>query len=236
MHPKDRAGPPRVIEESDNPFGLSFYLNGEGSPWSVTEIMHHHVDEGGARYMKLSCPDTGEEMRILRDGRLSELMLAGKRTSKLNPCPFIPGSKECNSGGKNVHGCDGSFETCCRYGNQENFGGQLKVDMWHDRGWSAEDFPIPPPSAIHDQDPTEHILNGWNEELVAPVTAYEVGGKIYRDWSDAVRATTEKAFLEWYEDNTLYGNYEGCRAEARDMLEWIKENRHALAKLLKTMV
>lgn len=154
-------------------------------------------------------------------------------------CQFIPGSKECNSGGKNVHGCDGSFETCCRYGNQENFGGQLKVDMWHDCGWSAEDFPIPPPSAIHDQDPTEDILNGWNEELVAPVTAYEVGGKVYQNRSEAVQATTERAFLEWYEngaDNTLYGRYEGSRIAGDVMLQWIKDHRHALAKLLKTMV
>lgn len=236
MKPEDRAGPPRVIEKSDNPFELSFYLNGGGSPWYATEIMRRHMYGGGARYVKLSCPDTGEEMRMLRDGRLSELMLAGKRTSKFSPCPFIPGSDECNSGGKNVHGCDMSFETCCRYGNQENFGGQLRVDMWHDRGWSVEDFPIPPPSAAHEEDPTEDILNSWNEELVAPVTAYEVGGKVYGDQSEAERAAVKAAFFEWYQNNTLYGNYQGSYVDAPDLLEWVVEHKLVLAKLLKTMV
>lgn len=238
MHPKDRAGPPRVTEESDNQCeyrgrGCAKEDNcrQSGASCALAKyfnflVLRPWVDNG--------LTDTSVAWTIART-------MAEQLRDDTERCRFEPGGKECGCpvvGTDNMlPACDGSFESYVGYGNQENFGGgQLRVDMWHDRGWPAEDFPIPPPSAIRDRDPTEHILSGWNEEPVAPVTAYEAGGKIYRDRSDAVRATTERAFLEWYEDNTLYRNYEGCKGEARDMLEWIKENRHALAKLLKTMV
>lgn len=40
---------------------------------------------------------------------------------------------------------------------------------------------------------------------------------------------------KWYEDNKLYGNYLGCRIEWEDLLEWLRENKAEVAKILTTI-
>jgi len=37
----------------------------------------------------------------------------------------------------------------------------------------------------------------------------------------AKRHEAKLFFREWYEDEKLYGNSEGCRIDAEDMLEWL---------------
>ncbi len=134
-------------------------------------------------------------------------------------CRWEPGSKGCGcstAGLDNlVPACGGTYRECVGYGNQENFGG-MRTDPAKESG--------------------EHRV--WPREAILPVQAYEVGGKVYKDYGEAERVAMEQAFLKWYEngaDNVLYGHYEGSRIDAEPMLEWIKEHRHVLAKLLKTM-
>lgn len=43
----------------------------------------------------------------------------------LESCPFDPGSDECGASNSGAFGCDGMFWTCCKYGNQERFGGSI---------------------------------------------------------------------------------------------------------------
>jgi hypothetical protein len=85
------------------------------------------------------------------------------------------------------------------------------------------------------EDFPDHSLGGYRE-AVLPIRAYEVDGQVYRDVNRALEAAAKKTFEDWYLDNTLYGSYEGCRAEARDILEWLEEHREEVTKLLKMMV
>lgn len=139
-------------------------------------------------------------------------------------CHLLPGGPECGaSPQKRVVGCGGTYPECLRYGNEKNFGGFPGLPEGH-------------APATHESDPTDYIIRGWKQEKIALVPAYEVGGTIFRNRPEATQAAVQAAFVDWYDSNKLCGIYEGSCVEARDFLEWAKDNRHALAKLLKTMV
>lgn len=59
--------------------------------------------------------------------------------------------------------------------------------------------------------------------------------------NDGTIFDTEKAALEhdklttlaeWYEENKIYGMYEGCRIEWSDFIEWCGDNKGKLKEIL----
>jgi len=65
------------------------------------------------------------------------------------------------------------------------------------------------------------------------VTQYQSeDGKIFSTELEAVRHDRIKEFEEWYNNNTLLGNYAGCRVDFLDLLEWLDENMSEIRELL----
>lgn len=135
--------------------------------------------------------------------------------------------------------CDGSFSSCVGYGNQKNFGGMVERGDGLPTAQQAEEgLKLMAEAAREIGSLFNPSMNGWHQEAILPVQAYEVGGEIYKDRGEAERVAVERAFLEWYEngaDTVLYGRYEGSRIDAEPMLEWVKEHRYVLAKLLEVL-
>ena len=59
-----------------------------------------------------------------------------------------------------------------------------------------------------------------------------VDGRVFKSSMDAARHEAETSFYDWYEDNKCYGNTDGCRIEAKDMLEWLKEHKEVVLGVL----
>lgn len=237
MKPEDRAGPPRVTDYNrckDGRFEpCRFEPGGKecGCPVAAKDNMlpacdgsfescvgyGNQANFGGTLKMDFWPEPSAEDFPIPTVQQVARgLNELGRASSHAGFSVVAKASEPIESGDFVIINCKATPPAGCRADSTGDFSGRH-----------------------HEQDPTEDILNGWNEELVAPVTAYEVGGKVYQNRPEAVQATTERAFLEWYEngaDNTLYGRYEGSRIDGDVMLQWIKDHRHALAKLLKTMV
>ena len=57
-------------------------------------------------------------------------------------------------------------------------------------------------------------------------------GKLFMDEGEATAHQAQLDFAAWYENNQLYGIYEGSRVETRVMLEWLQENREQVLALL----
>ena len=57
-------------------------------------------------------------------------------------------------------------------------------------------------------------------------------GRVFVNKEDAEKHQDTLTFYGWYEDNKCYGNSEGCRIEAVDMLEWLKENKGVVLRVL----
>jgi len=57
-------------------------------------------------------------------------------------------------------------------------------------------------------------------------------GRLFESVKDAEKHQASLNFFTWYEDNKCYGNTDGCRVEAVDMLEWLKENRCDILEVL----
>lgn len=52
------------------------------------------------------------------------------------------------------------------------------------------------------------------------------------------RATDHEKLLSlinWYEDNKLYGMYEGCKIEWEYFIEWLTTNKYKVADILKLL-
>ena len=59
-----------------------------------------------------------------------------------------------------------------------------------------------------------------------------IDGKVFstetecKNWESKVRLSKE------YEDNKLYGMYEGCRIEWKDFIEWVSDNKDMVRAIL----
>lgn len=49
-------------------------------------------------------------------------------------------------------------------------------------------------------------------------------GKIFDQEDDAVKHELLLDFRGWYEENKIYGKYEGCKIEVKEIEAWIAEN------------
>jgi len=251
--PKDRAGPPRVTEHNED----RDIMTEPGAMYRAC------VDSGPAytdcKHLGRGCAKEDDCDRSARTCALAKYFDFLDDFKDPNKCRWEPGSKECGCAtapyDNMLPSCSGTYGECVGYGNEQNFGGFPRMPEAQDfpqvrtviaraaEALERGDFVVLDLGAedpvFHVDDPTDHILNGWNEELVTPVTAFEVDGEIYQTLEEAQVVAAKSAFIEWYEqgaDNVLYGRYEGSRIDGDKMLEWIEENAPVLLKLLKTMV
>lgn len=72
---------------------------------------------------------------------------------------------------------------------------------------------------------------------VQAVQMYESSdGKVFRELADAEYHESVLAFTEWYENNKIYGGFEGCKIESEYFLDWLdnldEEGRRWLKKVL----
>lgn len=66
------------------------------------------------------------------------------------------------------------------------------------------------------------------------VTAYKAtDGQLFEGQREYQAHQAKLDFAAWYENNQLYGIYEGSRVETRVMLDWLQENRDKVAELLQ---
>ena len=68
------------------------------------------------------------------------------------------------------------------------------------------------------------------------VKKYEANdGKIFDLIEEAIAHDNLLEMDKWYEENKLYGNFEGCKIEWETFLEWAKENKIQLKKIIKVL-
>ena len=60
-----------------------------------------------------------------------------------------------------------------------------------------------------------------------------IDGRLFDTVHEAREHEQFVEFSKWYEDNKIYGSYEGCKIEWEDFWEWVKENRAEVKKMLK---
>ena len=60
-------------------------------------------------------------------------------------------------------------------------------------------------------------------------------GCIFESILEAVKHEKRLSLIDWYEDNKLYGNYEGCKIEWEDLIEWITTNKKEVIDILKVI-
>jgi len=66
------------------------------------------------------------------------------------------------------------------------------------------------------------------------VTMYETrDGEFFHSQAEAEDHDKFLYFGDWYEENKLYGNTDGCRIEWKDLIEWLQENKKEVKQLMK---
>lgn len=71
---------------------------------------------------------------------------------------------------------------------------------------------------------------------IKTVEVYEVeSGEVFNDLRQAKAFEKILKFNKWYENNKLYGNFDGCRIEAEDFIIWLRDNKQEVTKLLKVL-
>jgi hypothetical protein len=143
----------------------------------------------------------------------------GGMTQTPTRCPLKPGGEECGSEKAADGGCTGTISECYNYGNEARFGG----------------FPWAP-DAVGGEDEGPRPAGVLSEAVagkVEMVEGYLVGLVFFKDREEAVAHATAEAFKEWYTDHpvSLLGA-DGGRPGAEAVLEWLRENRHAVRQVL----
>lgn len=57
-------------------------------------------------------------------------------------------------------------------------------------------------------------------------------GRFFESRAEAERHEEIHELAEWYEENKLYGNYDGCRIDWLDFLSWLEENKTKVREIL----
>lgn len=57
-------------------------------------------------------------------------------------------------------------------------------------------------------------------------------GEVFATTEQATNHENEVRLCAWYEDNKLYGMYEGCRIEWPELIEWCSTNREKVQAIL----
>lgn len=69
------------------------------------------------------------------------------------------------------------------------------------------------------------------------IEAYQtIDGAVFTDSAEAKRHEAVLNFKNWYEDNECYGNYEGSKIEANDMVNWLIASRNHVEALYKDTI
>jgi hypothetical protein len=62
-----------------------------------------------------------------------------------------------------------------------------------------------------------------------PITAYQTDdGQIFSNITDATNHQNMLEFEKWYNANKIYGRYEGCTIEFKELVQWFKEHKDYL--------
>ena len=65
------------------------------------------------------------------------------------------------------------------------------------------------------------------------VEMYEANdGSIHYTEKEAKNRDKLLELEEWYEENKLFGRFDGCKIEWEDLIEWISENKEIVQELL----
>ena len=66
-----------------------------------------------------------------------------------------------------------------------------------------------------------------------PVQMWEaVDGSVHKDKKTADFIDLEAKFFAWFEDNMIYGNFQGCKIGPEDFKEWFLENPETISAYL----
>ena len=66
------------------------------------------------------------------------------------------------------------------------------------------------------------------------VSMYEAeDGKLFKTSEEAILHENECEIKKWYEDNKLYGNYDGSSVDYMELKSWLTENRRYVDTIIK---
>jgi len=60
-------------------------------------------------------------------------------------------------------------------------------------------------------------------------------GTLFDFEREAIAHDEKFLMAEWYEENKLYGNIDGCRIEWEDLFEWIQDNKSTILKIIRNI-
>ena len=72
------------------------------------------------------------------------------------------------------------------------------------------------------------------ETKVKKVTCYETSdGSVFHDLEKASEHQDIVDFTNWYEDNKLFGDRDGSRVEAGDLISWLIKHKDKVLSIIK---
>lgn len=60
-------------------------------------------------------------------------------------------------------------------------------------------------------------------------------GTIFSSMKEVLDYEKILTIKDWYENNKIYGSFEGCKIEWEDLLDWLDENKDKVLALLKIL-